>query len=69
MRDDDNDDHALLAAISVKVARLEAEIDRLETRFVLIQRYLHVERSVIGIVALVLTMLAAFAMNKLLGGH
>ncbi|MCU0501535.1 MAG: hypothetical protein MUC51_07170 [Anaerolineae bacterium] len=69
MRDDDNDDHALLATLAVKVARLEAEVDRLENRFVLIQRYIHVERSVIGIVGLVLTLLAAFAMNKLLGGH
>jgi predicted Co/Zn/Cd cation transporter (cation efflux family) len=69
VRDDDNDDHALLATLAVKVARLEAEVDRLENRFVLIQRYIHVERSVIGIVGLVLTLLAAFAMNKLLGGH
>jgi predicted Co/Zn/Cd cation transporter (cation efflux family) len=66
---DDNDDHALLAAMAVKVARLEQEVDRLENRFVLIQRYIHVERSVIGIVGLVLTLLAAFAMNKLLGVH
>ena len=69
MRDDDNDDHALLATLAVKVARLEAEVDRLESKFVLIARYIHIERSVIGIVGLILTLLTAFAMNKLLGGH
>jgi hypothetical protein len=69
VRDDDNDDHALVATLAVKVARLEAEVDRLENRFVLIARYIHVERAVLGVVALILTTLAAFAMSKLLGGH
>ena len=69
MRDDDNDDHALLATLAVKVARLESEVDRLESRFVLIARYIHVERAVLGVVALILTTLAAFAMSRLLGGH
>jgi hypothetical protein len=69
VRDDDNDDHALLATIAVRIARLEAEMDRLESRFVLIARYIHVERAVLGVVALILTSLAAFAMSKLLGGR
>ena len=67
MRDDDNDDHALLATLAVKVARLESEVDRLENRFVLIQRYIHIERAVLGLITLVLGSLAAFAMKRLLG--
>ncbi len=69
MRDDDNDDHALLATIAVKVARLEAEMDRLESRFVLIQRYINIERAVLGIIGLIATGLVAYAMSRLLGGH
>ncbi|MCU0503946.1 MAG: hypothetical protein MUC51_19675 [Anaerolineae bacterium] len=69
VREDDNDDHALLATLAVKVARLEQEVDRLENRFVLIARYIHIERAVLGLVTLVLASLAAYAMNKLLGLH
>jgi hypothetical protein len=69
VRDDDNDDHALLATLAVKVARLEAEIDRLETRFVLIQRYINIERAVLGLITLVLCSLGAFAMKRLLGAE
>ena len=69
MRDDDNDDHALLATLAVKVARLELEVDRLESRFVLIARYLNVERAVLGLVTLVMSMLAAYVFNKVVGMH
>jgi hypothetical protein len=69
VRDEDNDDHALLATLAVKVARLETEVDRLESKFVLIARYIHIERAVLGLVTLVLTTLAAYAMSKLLGMH
>ena len=69
MRDDDNDDHALLATLAVKVARLEMEVDRLESRFVLLARYLNVERAVLGLVSLVLTLLAAYVFNKVVGMH
>jgi hypothetical protein len=69
VRDEDNDDHALLAALAVKVARLELEVDRLETRFVTLARYLNVERAVLGLVTLVLSLLVAYAFNKLVGVH
>ena len=69
MREDDNDDHALLATLAVKVARLESEVDRLDQRYVQIQRYIHIERAVLGLVALVAASLVAYAMARLLGGH
>ena len=69
MRADDNDDHALLATLAVKVARLESEVDRLDQRYVQIQRYIHIERAVLGLVALVAASLVAYAMTRLLGGH
>lgn len=69
MRDDDNDDHALLATLAVKITRLEMEVDRLESRFVLLARYLNVERAVLGLVTLVLSMLAAYVFNKVVGMH
>jgi hypothetical protein len=69
VRDDDNDDHALLATLAVKVARLESEVDRLETKYVTLQRYIHVERAVVSVIGLLLTSLIAFAMSRLLGGH
>lgn len=68
MRADDNDDHALLATLAVKVARLESEVDRLDQRYVQIQRYIHIERAVVGLVALVMSGLVAYAMTRLLGG-
>jgi hypothetical protein len=69
VRDDDNDDHALLATLAVKVARLELEVDRLETRFVTLSRYINIERAVLGLVTLVLSMLVAYAFNRIIGGH
>ena len=70
MRDDQaDDDHDLLAKLAVKVAYLESEVGHLEHRYVQIQRYIHVERAVLGLVALILTSLAAYAMSRLLGGH
>ncbi len=69
MREDDHDDHALLATLAVKVARLEAEVDRLESKYVTLQRYIHVERAVVSVIGLLLTSLIAFAMSRLLGGH
>mgnify|MGYP003546813737 CR=1 FL=1 len=63
VRDDQaDDDHDLLARLSVTVARLES-------KYVQLQRYIHVERAVLGLVALVMTALVGFAMTKLLGGH
>jgi hypothetical protein len=67
VRDDDNDDHALVATLAVKVARLESEMDRLEGKYVQLQRYIHIERAVLGLITLVLGSLAAFAMKRLLG--
>ncbi len=67
VRDDDNDDHALLATLAVKVAYMEAEINRLESKYVQLQRYIHIERAVLGLITLVLGSLAAFAMKRLLG--
>jgi hypothetical protein len=69
VRDEDNDDHALLATLSVKVAYLEAEVGRLESKYVQIQRYIHIERAVLGIIALIATALVGYAMTRLLGGH
>ncbi len=69
MRDDDNDDHALVATLAVKVARLESEMDRLEGKYVQLQRYIHIERAVLGLITLVLGSLAAFAMKRLLGSE
>ena len=70
VRDDQaDDDHDLLARLSVTVAHLEAEVGRLESKYVQLQRYIHVERAVLGLVALVMTALVGFAMTKLLGGH
>ncbi len=67
MRDDDHDDHAMLATLAVKVAYMEAEINRLESKYVQLQRYIHIERAVLGLITLVLGSLAAFAMKRLLG--
>jgi hypothetical protein len=69
VRDDDNDDHALVATLAVKVARLESEMDRLEGKYVQLQRYIHIERAVLGLITLVLGSLAAFAMKRLLGSE
>jgi hypothetical protein len=69
VRDDDNDDHALLASLAVKVAYLEAEVGRLENKFVLLARYINIERAVLGLITLVASGLVAFAMNRLLGTH
>lgn len=68
MRADDNDDHALLATLAVKVARLESEVDRLDQRYVQIARYIHIERAVLGIIGLIAASLVAYAMARLLGG-
>lgn len=65
---DDNDDHALLATLVVKVARLESEVDRLDQRYVQLQRYVHIERAVLGIIGLIAASLVAYAMARLLGG-
>lgn len=67
MRDEDNDDHALLATLAVKIAHLEAEVGQLENKYVQIQRYILVERAVLGVISLILISLATFAMSKLLG--
>jgi hypothetical protein len=69
VRDEDNDDHSLLAALAVKVAYLEAEVGRLEGKYVQLQRYIHIERAVLGLIALVAAALVGFAMTKLLGTH
>lgn len=68
MRDEDNDDHALLATLAVKIAHLEHEVGQLESKYVQIQRYILVERAVLGVISLILISLATFAMSKLLGG-
>ena len=65
--DEQNDDHALLATLAVKVAYLEAEVGRLETKYVQLQRYIHVERAMFGLIALVMSALVAYAMPHLLG--
>jgi hypothetical protein len=69
MREDDNDDHALLATLAVKIAYLEGEVGRLESKYVQIQRYIHIERAVLGIIALIATALVGYAMTRLLGTH
>lgn len=66
---DDNDDHAMLATLAVKVARLELEVDRLDTVFVRLERYINIERAVLGIIGLIAASLVAYAMARLLGGH
>ena len=68
MRDDDNEDHALLAALTVRIAHLEAEVGNLESKYVQLQRYINIERAVLGLITLVLGSLAAFVMKRLLGG-
>jgi hypothetical protein len=70
VRDDQaDDDHDLLATLAVKVAYLESEVGRLEHKYVQIQRYIHVERAVLGLIGLILTSLAAYAMSRLIGSH
>lgn len=69
MRDEDSDDHALLATLAVKVAYLEAEVGRLETKYVQLQRYIHVERAVLGLIALVAGSMIAYIIPRLLGAH
>lgn len=69
MREDDHDDHALLATLAVKIAYLEGEVSRLDQKYVQIQRYIHIERAVLGLVALVAASLVAYAMTRLLGAH
>lgn len=69
MREDDHDDHALLATLAVKIAYLEGEVSRLDQKYVQIQRYIHIERAVLGLIGLVAAALVAYAMTKLLGGH
>jgi hypothetical protein len=69
VRDEDNDDHALLATLAVKVARLEAEVDRLETRFTLLARFVPIEKATMGLIALVAASLVGYAMARLFGVH
>ena len=45
------------------------EVDRLETRFVTLSRYINIERAVLGLVTLVLSMLVAYAFNRMIGVH
>ena len=69
MRDEDNDDHALLATLAVKVAYLEAEVSRLEARFTLLARFIPIEKAVMGIIALIAAALVGYAMTRLFGAH
>ena len=63
----DDEDHALLAALTVRIAYLEAEVGSLESKYVQLQRYINIERAVLGLITLVLGSLAAFVMKRLLG--
>ena len=63
----DDEDHALLAALTVRIAHLEAEVGSLESKYVQLQRYINIERAVLGLITLVLGSLAAFVMKRLLG--
>jgi hypothetical protein len=67
MKDPDFDATSQIATLLVKVEYLEAEISRLESKYVQLQRYIHIERAVLGLITLVLGSLAAFAMKRLLG--
>ncbi len=67
VRDDDNEDHALLAALTVRIAHLESEVGNLESKYVQLQRYINIERAVLGLITLVLGSLAAFVKKRLLG--
>lgn len=64
---EDLDARSLLATLVVKVAHLEAETAQLEHKYVQLQRYILIERAVLGLITLVAGALVVFAMNKLLG--
>jgi hypothetical protein len=69
VRDEDHDDHALLAALAVKVAHIEAEVDRLEHRFTLLARFVPVEKAVFSIIGIIAVALIGIAIQRLFGGH
>ena len=68
----------LLARIDERVAHLGQDIkgvrdefsrmeSALDSTFVRISRYIHVERAVVGVIALVITLLVAFVFSKVVG--
>ena len=59
-------DHDSLAVLAVKIAHLEDEVSQLERKYVRIERYINIERAVLGIIGLIATSLVAYAMSRLL---
>lgn len=68
MRDDD-DDHALLAALDVRVKHLEDEVGKLEIKYTLLARFVPIEKATTGLIALVAASLVGYAMARLFGAH
>lgn len=77
MRDED-DSQIMLARIDERVVHIDASVrdahanlgrleKKLDAEFVRLSRYLNIERSVFGVVGLVITLLIAYVFTKVVG--
>ena len=74
MPHDENESQIMLARIDERVQHLgiavsdiKEEFSKMDTTFVRLQRYIHVERAVIGVISLVLLLLITYVFSKVVG--
>jgi hypothetical protein len=68
-RNDQDDTNVVLARIEVQLTHLEQAVRRIEAAYTTLSRFLPVEKSVFGIIAMIAVALIGIAVVKLFGSH